>query len=309
MKESKMGLIIAGKAACTRLQLEDRISKGFKHVELITFENQFRDNVMQLKDIIVDYLGSLDYVSIHMPSGLTISHATDKAHRKFAISSLQKLIVLAAQINCVRIVFHGFHHVTRIGSPNQMISLRDKAHKNCIASVKSIERSSREYGVRVCLENINAHICLHGQELYLLYSASPIDLIKAVDEIRSEYFGLCFDSAHALNFCNFLHKETSNRLFDIKELSVEKFFSMISDNVDIVHISDAVGSLGGLAETEHLPIGSGEINFKELLKVILDKGYEGPIVVEPREQNNNKATHMMKDKECLLEIISAYKES
>jgi hypothetical protein len=130
-----LNLKIAAKSACSKRQLEDRVSKTFTSVEIITFEDQFKERLDECERPLNKYSDVLDYVSIHAPSGLTISHATNENHRRTALTCLEKLIVLASRIGCNRVGFHGFHNVKRLNSIQEISSLRGKALQNRIKSI------------------------------------------------------------------------------------------------------------------------------------------------------------------------------
>ena len=209
---------------------------------------------------------------------------------------------MAPQIDCERVVFHAFYHVTEIRNFRKTAFLHNKAFSKCVDSVKRLEKTAREFGVKICLENINAS--LHLDRLYyLIFSASPYDLIKTADEVKSESFKFCFDAAHAKNFCNAINKsQKMQKLYDISELSIENFFRIISDKVDIVHLSDAKGSIASL-KNDNLPLGAGEIDFEKLLREVVKAKFDGPIVLETQETDANNAVNMVAGREYLNIIL------
>jgi sugar phosphate isomerase/epimerase len=298
-----LNLKIAAKSAWSRRQLEDRISKAFTSVEIITFKDMLKEKLDKHERLLKKYSDVLDYVSIHAPSGLTISHATDEYHRRTALDCLEKLVVLASQIGCKRVVFHGFHNVKRLDSVQEMISLREKALNNCVEGVKSLDKLCSEKGVTLCLENINA--CARIGELwYLIFSSAPQDLLQVLEEVNSQTFKLCFDVAHALNFLNVVRENPKMKaFFSVEELSPEDFYKMVSKHVEVVHLSDAKGSVGGKGN-EHLQLGKGEINFRKILGEILANGFFGPIVCETDETDTNDALNMARGRDYLLRLLS-----
>jgi len=80
------------------------------------------------------------------------------------------------------------------------------------------------------------------------------------------------------------------------------FLRIISDNVSIVHLSDAIGSTAGLKETEHLPLGSGEVDFKALLRAMRDSKFTGPIVLETQEEDVNNALNAVRARKYVDEL-------
>ncbi|MFB0513963.1 MAG: sugar phosphate isomerase/epimerase family protein [Candidatus Bathyarchaeia archaeon] len=298
-----MNLKIAAKSACSRRQLEDRISKAFTSVEIITFEEQFKEKLDKYEGLLNKYSNVLDYVSIHAPSGLTISHATNENHRRIALTCLEKLIVLASRIGCKRVVFHGFHPVKKLDSIQEIISLRGKALQNCIRGIESLDKLCSERGVTLCLENINA--CVRLDRLYyLVFSASPFDLLDVVEKVNSEAFRLCFDVAHAYHTCNFVYENPEmSEIFRFSELSIETFYKIVAKHVDIIHLTNAKGAVGAKS-TEHLLPEEGEINFRQMMKTILENNFSGPIVLEMDELDMNNALNMAKSRDYLLKLLA-----
>ena len=92
-------------------------------------------------------------------------------------------------------------------------------------------------------------------------------------------------------------------LYGVTELSVKDFFKIISNKVDIIHLSDAKGSIAGPKGIEHLPLGEGEIDFKKLLEEIRRVGFNGPIVLETNETDMNNAVNMVAGRKYLSEML------
>lgn len=298
-----LNLRIAAKSALSRVQLEDRISKAFTSVEIITFEEQFKEKFDKYELLLNKYSDALDYVSIHAPSDLTISHATSENHRRTALACLEKLVMLASRIGCKNVVFHGFHHVKRLNSLQKMTSLRGKALQNCVRGIKSLDKLCSERGITLCLENINAFARI-GELWYLIFSSPPQDLLQVLEEVNSQTLKLCFDAAHALNFSNVIHENPMMRtLLKVEELSPEDFYKIVSKHVEVIHLSDARGSVGGKGN-EHLPLGKGEIDFRKILKAILASEFSGPIVCETDEIDPSNALNMAEGRDYLLKLLA-----
>jgi len=166
-----MALTIAAKAACVPSQLEDRISKGFGAVEVITFEDQLMDSFKSMQKVLRSYSGSLEFVSVHAPSELTISDAVDEKYRKRGLLCLEKVVRLAARVNCKRVTFHAFQKVSKLSTINDMVSLRDRAFQKCVEGIRSLNHVCEDLDVTLCLENINACVYLN-QVFYLIFSAT-----------------------------------------------------------------------------------------------------------------------------------------
>ena len=297
-----MALVIAAKAACVPSQLEDRSSKGFRAVEIITFEDQLRHSFESIQKILRNYSDSLEFTSIHTPSELTISEAIDEDYRKRGLSCLEKVIKLAAEIDCKHVVFHAFQSIPNLGTIYEMNSLRDRAFQKCVEGIQSLICLCEDLAVTLCLENINA--CIHhNQLLYLIFSASPNDLLRVVKEVNSDLLRLCFDVAHAQNTCNVIMQNPEMKaFFNIDKLTPEGFCELVIDHTDLIHLSDSKDTIAGKG-TDNLPLGEGEIDFRKVLKPILAKEFS-PIVLEMDESDVNNAINMVKSREFLSRIIA-----
>ena len=247
-------------------------------------------------------MGTVEYVSIHAPSDLTVARVGDDTHRKLAEHCVKELIRAAPLIDCERVVFHGFHHVTEVNSHGSAMGLRKAASRKCVDSIKRFDTMARDLGVRICLENINA--CVHlDRTCYLIFGASPGDLMETLVNVGSDSFRFCFDAAHAHNFSRVISEsQEMQALYGTKPLSVSDFFRIISDNVSIVHLSDAKGSTAGLKETEHLPLGNGEVDFKALLRVMRESKFTGPVVLETQEEDVNNALNAVRARKYVDEL-------
>jgi sugar phosphate isomerase/epimerase len=91
--------------------------------------------------------------------------------------------------------------------------------------------------------------------------------------------------------------------FKVEELSPENFYKVISKHVEVVHLSDAKGSVGG-KDNEHLPLGKGEIDFRKILKAILANDFSGPVVCEIDEIDSNNALNMAEGRDYLLKLLA-----
>lgn len=240
----------------------------------------------------------MNYVSIHAPNDLSIAHGNN-LHREFAQRCIERILRVAPKINCERVVIHGSYYVKEIKELKKITPLHQKAFQKCVETIKYLVKVARNFNVRICLENINAYLCI-DQFYIMIYGASPYDLLKTATAVNSTNFKFCFDAAHAYNFCKQVHEsQEMQTLYSIKRLSVVDFFKIISKNVDIIHISDAKGSIAGLKESEHLPLKKGEIDFKALLEVIVKHKFTGPIVLETRPQS------MVHDRMYLIMLLNS----
>ena len=93
---------------------------------------------------------------------------------------------------------------------------------------------AEEYEITLALENI--------------HETNPKTLLDLLDQIDSPRFGHCFDVGHW-------------RLFS--DTSLAEWFSVLGHHIVHLHLHDNTGK-----GDEHRPVGEGDINFKELFKLI-----------------------------------------
>jgi len=147
--------VIAGKAACSDAQIQDRLSKGFRDLEIITFRSEFDiDSAQHLRNL-VKYGDLVNFGSIHAPGDLTIAHI-DRAHRELAQSCVERIIRVAPEVECERVVVHGSFYLTDVENRGKTFSLQKKAFQRCVESLQRLARLAGNLGVKICLENINA---------------------------------------------------------------------------------------------------------------------------------------------------------
>jgi len=131
-------------------------------------------------------------------------------------------------------------------SPLGMVN-RKAAQDLCRSSIRAIDRAAKENGVQVALENM---------------PDMPISMITTPEELLSYIEGtdikVCFDFGHA----NTTHNIQS--FLDLKDLMIN------------IHIHDNLGKVD-----QHLPVGDGNIDFKNLLPRL--EGYNGRYVIEARD--------------------------
>jgi len=299
-----LGFTVAGKASCSDTQIRDRLSKGFRDLEIVTFRDDFERGFDERLRVLQEFKDVVKYVSIHAPSDLTVAHVGDDAHREFAEHCVKELIRTAPLIDCGRVVFHGFYHVTEIKCRSLAVALREAAFQRCVDSIKRLGKMACDFGVEICLENINACVRL-DRMYYLIFGASPSDLVETSVKACSDSFRLCFDAAHAHNFSKVISESQEMRtLYNAQPLSVSDFFRIISDNVSIIHLSDAKGNVAGLREAEHLPLGDGEVDFKALLEAMHESKFGGPVVLETQEEDMNSALNAAQARRYLEELAN-----
>jgi len=164
--------------------------------------------------------------------------------RETAVREITNAVSAARRLNISVLTVHpGFY------SP---LGLLDKPSvlQRTSESLASIERASQEFGVRVALENMPA--------------MGPMTMGRTPQELfgllNGYDLGVCFDIGHA---------HTMNAIEDFL-VHKERFANVL--------VHDNMGE-----RDQHLPVGDGNIDFKQVLKQL--SGYDGRYVIEARSLN------------------------
>jgi N-acetylneuraminate synthase len=175
--------------------------------------------------------------------------AADKEQREMSVQRIQKVIDLVRQLEPSfagrfergpKIVFH-------VGgmSPTPGAYDRSAACERLLEGVKKLDRS----GVDLLLENLPPFPWYFGGRWFghILTDGANTEAM-----CRESGMGLCFDTSHAGLQCH----RTGEKLAD--------FARRVMPFVRHLHISDAMGTSG-----EGMQIGEGQINFVELVPILL----------------------------------------
>ena len=100
----------------------------------------------------------------------------------------------------------------------------------------------------------------------------PGEVVRMVYKVDHPNFSILFDSCHAY-MCGVI----GSRQMGEKELlpkGVVQFAYMLTGKIGHIHLIDSDGTLHGDETSTHAPLGTGLLNFDEIIPAILDAGYE-----------------------------------
>ncbi|UAL07763.1 MAG: sugar phosphate isomerase/epimerase [Candidatus Methanogranum gryphiswaldense] len=126
-------------------------------------------------------------------------------------------------------------------------ALRERSIECARLTMKSLDRVSQEYGVKIAIENM--------PNLSFMLGQTATDLFHIVEDTE---LGICFDIGHA------------NTMGQIQEM-VELFDRRIIN----VHIHDNMGD-----KDSHLTIGEGNIDFQKVVHLL--RNYAGNYIIEAK---------------------------
>lgn len=180
----------------------------------------------------------------HMPTFVHTADLTERirdASLKEVIHSLET----AADLEAEKVVLH----------PSAISGLAfhvpDLAHRLAMQSLETIWQRAETLGLTICLENMFAKISLF---------VNPQDLAPVFKAFPGMQFVL--DTGHA-----FIGDKTGQRIIEL----IHRF----SHRLGHIHVSDNCGS-----HDDHICVGYGQINFKEIAMALNQVNYDNTITLE-----------------------------
>jgi sugar phosphate isomerase/epimerase len=226
---------------------------GMSHIELdLIREHSFVESftakrIAGINNMAKKYGMSL---SLHIP--YTVNPADEiPMIRKANVEYFRKCILLAARLKAT-------HVTTHVGFYIGLSSWKEKRKQSLdrlALSLKELLPMCRKYGVCLALENVNP--MPEGSEFFYL-GDNIGDLEYLYSQDNSPYLKFCLDTGHA----------------NTNEGSVA-YLKKFGDRLVSVHFHDNKGKLD-----EHLAIGDGTINWKNLVSELKKMKFCGPFVSE-----------------------------
>lgn len=228
---------------------------GFKFIELwagasgwgqYTHYNWHeRKYTMELKKKLQEF--GMRVWSVHAPFSETmdLSNLVEQ-QRKSAVEECCKLIETLKILQSEILVIHPAVKTFDLKDSQ----LKEKRIAQAKKSVGEIAETARAEGCRIAIENLLPHIL--GGETEVLFQ-----LLK---DRQGDSLGICFDSSHANLW---------------KEPKVEAYLKTVSPYLMATHFSDNYGLYD-----DHHPPGDGEINWKGILQILKESGYQGVFMLE-----------------------------
>lgn len=185
--------------------------------------------------------GQADY-SMHCPFVCICFTYPNPLIRKPQIKLIEKSLRVAEKLEITHYVMHG-------GLTPSSYLIVEKPFKSdyfldlFIKEFKQIFSRAIDCGIKIVLENLSPTQIL----------GKPSDILYVKEKIPAIEF--CFDIGHAE-----IYKQTAE---------------LLKLNIDYMHLHD-----NNLKRDEHLAIGKGKIKIKEILSKVIDKGFDGKIILE-----------------------------
>ena len=223
---------------------------GFEYVSIgfgssSVFHNDgWESEILRIRALLADI--GLKCALTHLPyHNLTVnSDVTDKAMDEAIKRAIRATSMLGADRTA--------HH-TRTYYPSVGVADNIKSKADNISLIRELIPVAREVGVILGLENLPFF------EKYPLYPHTPDDLMELFCELDDPNLGICWDFGHGLMSGN--DQSTALR--------------RIGKNLKLTHIHDNFKN-----DDQHLIPGIGVTDWGELMPILREIGYDGPMMLE-----------------------------
>lgn len=132
-----------------------------------------------------------------------------------------------------------------------MLITEEEAIKRNIEFLKKVCKIAKSRGIEIMLENNPKH---------------PADRVNTLD-----FFKKVFNEVEGLKF----HLDVGHANINQEKNLTEDFFRMFSKKLVHIHLSDNWGS-----NDDHMPLGAGNINWLEIIKILKKYNYDKTITLE-----------------------------
>ncbi|MBO3768861.1 MAG: sugar phosphate isomerase/epimerase family protein [Thermoproteota archaeon] len=227
------------------------IEISFEHLSKISRNNEVDSNALKRIRELEESLG-FKIIQVHGPLGnIEFDFASeDDNRRNKALRKLCNWIKYISEFELGVFILH----TARIDPSHEYnsLSLLEKSRSANIRFFREVSKYASDYGVKVAVEN----------RLENGYGALPKDLIELVNNVGSDYLGICFDTGHA----------------HVNKLNLESTLESIREFLIATHIHDNNGF-----EDQHLPPMMGSMQWNVLMKTLRKIDYRNPLILEIHE--------------------------
>ena len=218
----------------------------FEHIEILCehpfFENWSTFRADKLKKELKNLINTLSIeVYLHAPYHDLNIASWNPSMAEEAVRQTIECVETADYLGSEIVVLHpGFLPSRKFG--------KEETLEKMIRNFKEITQVAEDLGIKLCLENLAMQDRAFG--------VSHKGLVDIVEKVSSENFGITLDVAHA----------------NTTGISITSFVKETRRYIYHLHVSDNQG------KNSHLPVGLGNINFKEFLRSMRD--YTGAMIIE-----------------------------
>ncbi len=221
--------------------------------------------------LLVKRLG-MEVNSIHVPLPVEISDSRSRKIREISTNLTKESIDLAAFFGSSFIV----QHVRLIERPEELG--KNIKSEDTIPNLNDVALYAARKNIKIAIENVPS-------KTKRMLGKTIEEVMNIVDVLSQESVGICLDLTHCIA-CGYdpvraLKSIDSNRL-----ISIHASDNFAEQLIDV-----------------HLPIGSGDIPWKQIIDILKDIGFQGSFVIEVAEQEDGDKA-LMSSLEFLRKINS-----
>ena len=250
-------------------EVETIAGLGFDFLELTmdppyAHHNQVRTQQKTLLDLLRDH--ELELIC-HMPTFVSLADLTPTI-RQASIAEVLSSLDVAAALKPLKIVVHPPY----IGGMGGYV--HEYANSLAMDSLAIVVERATELQLEVCLENMfpRTRFCVEPDDFSVIFNQFP--------DIH-----LTLDCGHA-------------NIGSVGDRRILEFIKRWSDRIHHLHVSDNFGK-----EDNHLPLGTGTIQFSKMIKQLKAHGYDRSVTFEIFSQDREYLSISRKKFERLWQVI------
>jgi sugar phosphate isomerase/epimerase len=241
---------------------------GFDYLELAMDPPQAHySTISENKAAILKALDSHSMQLVcHLPTFVSIADLTESI-RKASLTEMFKSLEVAAELNALKVVLHP-GHIGGLG-----VFVKETVLRFGRESLMAIIAKANQLGICICLENMFPRFQTYFEPEHFG------EILEQFADLK-----LTLDTGHA-NIDN----RDGTKILD--------FIRHFSHRIGHVHLSDNLGK-----RDDHLPLGSGTIEFNSVAKALKDCGYDDTITLEIFSEDRR---HLKVGKEDFTAMLAA----
>lgn len=227
-------------------ELESISELGFDYMEVAMDPPQAHFRMIQEHQ--EELLRSLERhrmgIICHLPTFVSTADLT-KSIRESSLKETLGSLEVAADLGALKVVLHP----SIIGGLGVFII--EQAREYAMSSLEAVVERADQLGVVLCLEN------MFPRSNSLVEPGDFLEVFKKFSNLK-----MTLDTGHA-------------KLGSPGDKRALEFIKNFADRIDHIHANDNLGK-----EDNHLPIGTGTIDFEKIVMALKGIGYDGTITLE-----------------------------
>jgi sugar phosphate isomerase/epimerase len=219
---------------------------GFDYMELAMDPPQAHHRMIsQQKDGILKALDRLGIgIICHLPTFVSTADLTDSL-REASLSEVLTSLEVSADLGSLKAVLHP-SFITGLS-----VFVIDQARRHALRSLEAVVEKAHQLKLGLCIENMFPR----SNSL-----VDPEDFVEVFEMFPT--LKLTLDTGHA-----HMESKGGKKILD--------FIDRFGDRIGHVHANDNLGK-----NDDHLPIGTGAIDFPKIIKALKGIGYDGTATLE-----------------------------